>query len=552
MKKFTQIAGLAGALLVALGVVVSVVLQRLGPLVGAHLAVGGVLLVLGVVSNLAEIREALTRRGARIGPQVIAQGVLLLIIIGLINVVALKKDLVKDMTLRHLYTLGRATDGVMKGLPGEVEVIAFFPSGAYMEARQRLSLYELKFDTIKRLRFVDPDKNEDVARAEAVPLASGILFKHQRPGVGQGDDGDGGKPRENRVWITRFSEREITNAFIRVTRTTTPKVWFVTGHGEPGLDSDGPNGLSLLKQVLEGQGYEVETADLSIVSRIPEDIATVAVVGPSQALPENEISMIYYYLAQGGNALFFLDPALEPAAVSRLEKPLKSEFGLEYKHNVVFEPEKHMDGDRLGVWMVVTDFPNHEITEGMTQRRGVFYLSRSLYQGDANIPNVIVSPLARTTGDSYERLVDFRKAARIRNEEDYKEYFTGFMESERQPHEQSGPFALAYAVEKQYRPKAWERRKDKKETAKTRLVVTGTSTICRNLAIRIPFNEDFVVNCFNWLAGEKDLKFISSPKRPGTRLYLEERQKDLILYVSVMILPELFMIVGLAIWWRRR
>ena len=68
----------------------------------------------------------------------------------------------------------------------------------------------------------------------------------------------------------------------------------------------------------------------------------------------------------------------------------------------------------------------------------------------------------------------------------------------------------------------------------------------------MPYNYELVINAFNWLAGEADLKRIRTPKKGGTRLYLDEAQKNRILYVSVMILPEAFMILGLAAWWRRR
>jgi transcriptional regulator with GAF, ATPase, and Fis domain len=85
-----------------------------------------------------------------------------------------------------------------------------------------------------------------------------------------------------------------------------------------------------------------------------------------------------------------------------------------------------------------------------------------------------------------------------------------------------------------------------------RLVVMGTSTMCRNQSLPMPYNYELVMNCFNWLAGKKDLKNIRPPARTGTRIYLDRWQKDMILYVSVMILPEVIMIIGLGVWWRRR
>lgn len=534
MKKLTQIMGLAGLVILCLGAMVGLIQQKMSVFVSVQLVAGLGLSVLGLLSNIGEIRQWLSRRSVRMGPQVLLQGILLLVIIFFLNVLVQKFDLVKDFTRRHLFTLSPATDEVMANLPGTVKVIAFFPGGGPTEGRQRLQLYASQYSKMD-LRFIDPDKNEDVARAEEVPPQPGVLFKYQ----------------EKKVWITKYEESDLTNAFIKVTRTSSPRVWFTIGHGEPDLDSDGPNGLAFLRQMLEKQGYTPERIDLNTVNKIPDNVSMVALVGLGSSMTRQEVSVLDYYLGQGGNAIIFLDPVWEQGAITGLEAFLEP-YGIRPGWNLVFDPKNHLAGDQVGLSLVINDFSDHPITEGLTQPRAVFYMSRTLEQATGVRENITLYPLAKSSEDSYERLVDPRVLTTFTDEEERKKFIASIMEGRPGPSERRGPFTLAFAVTKDFELPAWKSDTGKTEKWQMRLVMLGTSTLCRNGSIFTPYNHELVMNAFNWLAGEDDLKVIRSPRRSGTRMYLDENQKNRVLYLSVMILPEIVMIIGLAAWWRRR
>lgn len=534
MKKFLQIAGLAGLAIVVLGVAVGLVQQRLGLVAILHLSVGAGLAITGALANAPEIKEALTKRSLRMGPQVLLQAILLFFILLFINVIVFRHGFIKDMTNRNLFTFSKATWEAMGHLPGDVEVIGFFPAGGPSEGRQRLGLYAARFDQVK-LRFVDPDKNEDLARSEGAPLQPGVLFKYG----------------EKKVWINKYEERDITNAFIKATRTTTPKVWFTTGHREPRLDSKDTNGLTALKQMLLAQGYNPETVDLSTLDKIPEDVSMVAVVGPSLRFSDHEIYVLDNYVGQGGNAIIFLDPAWENSTVTGLEN-FCLPFGVRVNRNLVFDPKHHMARDRPGIWIVVTDLHPHPITDGLSEPRAVFYLARSLEQTGMELESVEVNKLVMTSADSYEKLINPDVIGGFSTEARRSNYIKRIMESGPGPEDEQGPHILAFAIKKSFKPLKWKVDAGVDRARQMRIVIMGTSSVCRNMGIYTPYNYELVINAFNWLAGEKDLKFIKSPRRSGARIYLDDEQKDRILYVSVMILPETFMIIGLAVWWRRR
>lgn len=535
MKKLFQIAGLAGVLILSLGGVVWLVQQRMSSLATAHIILGAALLLIGIAANIAPILEFLKKRAARMGPQAFVQGVILLAILVLVNIVVMNNNWIKDFTRLRLYELRRATLEVCENLPADVEMLAFFPGGSAREARQRLLLYDGTFDRV-RTRFIDPDKNEDIARAENVPPYAGVLVK----------SGD------NRVYITNYEESDITNAIIKVSRSITPKALFTTGHGEAVLDSDGPNGMGALQGMLEDQGFETEQVDLATIDRIPEDVDVVAVIGPNQYFKDRDVEMLDYFMQRGGNALFMLDPVWELAAISGLEDRLIRNYGVTFYWNTLFEPEKKMAGDKLGVWMVIEDFKPHEITDGLSGKRGVFYLARGLDENAAGLRNSTATKLATSSAESYEKVPDIRSTAEMSTAEEYEAYVKEFLEREKNENEAVGAFALCYAVEKRHKNPMWERGENKGRRLKTRMVVYGTSTPARNITASMPYNYELMMNTFNWLSGEENLTFMKAPERTGSRIDLEQSQKDIILYVSVMILPEVFMIMGLAVWWRRR
>ncbi|MFO8058354.1 MAG: Gldg family protein [bacterium] len=531
MKKLSQIGGIIGIALVALGGTVGVVQGDLSLIAMVHLVLGGALLITALVINVRQIKEFVSKGSVKMGPQILIQGVLLLILLLFVNVIIFRHDYIKDFTSKRLFTLRPQTKLTLKKLPGKVDVMAFFPSGSFSEARQRLQIYG-NYPKVS-FRHIDPDKNEDLARTENIPREPGVLFKYK------------GK----RVWINKYNEQDITNALIKVTRETRPKVWFSTGHGEPSLESNAPNGLSSLSQMLTEQGYQAETVDLRTKEKIPPDVSMLALVGLDSHLTKNEIKILDKYLSRGGDAMILLDPVLEVGSVSGLEKFL-APYGVRAQWNLVRDRESRLAEDKTGLWLLAKDLNDkHPITEGLTQPSLVFYWTRSLTAKSVLPPRLSVKKLASSSPHSFAKYID-PSAYSEQSEEERSKALKKILNAEPRPEEKT-KHVLAYAVKKKPpQRKAWL---DEQETpSEMRMVVVGTSAICRNLSISMPYNWEFVINSFNWLAGEEDLKHIKSRQRGGTRIYLSRSQKNAILYVSVMIIPEVFMIIGLAVWWRRR
>src|SRR5439155_1023087 len=67
--------------------------------------------------------------------------------------------------------------------------------------------------------------------------------------------------------VTGPSEAELTGALIRISKDTKKRVLFLEGHGERGISDTEPGGLSIAKEALVKQGYDVAAVVLLPVSR---------------------------------------------------------------------------------------------------------------------------------------------------------------------------------------------------------------------------------------------------------------------------------------------
>jgi ABC-type uncharacterized transport system involved in gliding motility auxiliary subunit len=65
-------------------------------------------------------------------------------------------------------------------------------------------------------------------------------------------------------------------------------------------------------------------------------------------------------------------------------------------------------------------------------------------------------------------------------------------------------------------------------------------------------NGDLFLNAVGWLVGQEELVSIRSRSVRASRADLTPDAQVRVFYLSVLILPELLIAFGIAVWWRRR
>ena len=516
MKKITQITGVCGLVITALGLFARLIQGQGSLTITLHLVLGGLLLLIGILTNWAELGEALAKRRARYGSSAVIQLLLWLAVLGMVNYLGVRHDWFKDLTRSRLYSLNQPTLEILRHLPGPVEVTAFFQSDTYEDDRRRLELYAQASPRF-RLGFVDPDKHPEVAEKKSIAAYGTLLFEY------------GGKS----VRITQHEESDITNALVKTTRSGEKVIYFLSGHEEADPGSDDKAGLSILRKALEDQNYQTKGFFLNQAD-VPTDAAVVVIASPRIPLEDEEAAALEKYLDRGGSLLVMVDPLYE----TNLE-PVLERFNIALDQDMVIDEVHYLPSkDQIGISPICDDIRTHPTTENLEGKLLVFPRARSLHllRDPAGPPKS--QPLVFTSKEGYgeTNLAYLLDRGLVRHD----------------PEDISGPLLLAAAGIEIKALQPWQQQPGQPQVLQARLAAVGNSRFLRNGDITTYSNFLFALNLMNWLAGEEEYIFLPTAKRTGNRIFLSQNQKELIFYSTVLILPELLMILGVAIWWRRR
>ncbi len=522
MKKATQIIGWIGAVILGLGLLSRLIQQQGSLFISLHLALGAFFILTALLANLPEIRAYIAGRIAMVGSGAFLRILLVLVLLVIINIIIVRNDRSYDLTSRSLYSLSGETFKILEQLPAGVQITAFFQPDRFTDARKRLELYRERSDRID-LVFVDPDRHPEIVAQKAIEYlpAGSILFEC----MGQS------------TMITQNEEADITNALIKVTREESPVIYFLTGHGEADIDDKDKAGISILADSLRHQNYILK--NIYLTERVPEDAAALIIAGPGLPLQPPELEAIDYYITQGGKVLFLLDPVFtkeyQPYS-TRLESFLRG-YGIVPGVGVIVDPVYNYRRDTLGLSPLSREIREHPVTSGLENKPLVFFQARPFFQLTEGPEAGTWTELVLSSDKSYEEtnITElFEKQYVHKDNED-----------------PAGPFLIAAARFWRQNVPGWQQARGGRP-GETRLMVIGNSLFIRNGYIETYSNLHFALNAINWLAGEERMIHLRPKKRQASRIYLTRMQTDLVFYMSVLILPEILMIVGVGIWWRKR
>ena len=84
------------------------------------------------------------------------------------------------------------------------------------------------------------------------------------------------------------------------------------------------------------------------------------------------------------------------------------------------------------------------------------------------------------------------------------------------------------------------------------VVVVGDADFASNYLVAFQGNGDLFMNMVNWTAQQENLIAIRPKDPQDRRITLTEGQRSSIFYLTLIIIPGLFLVAGIATWWRRR
>lgn len=268
------------------------------PFMWVILAPGIAGLVLWLYLDRKAIFELFTMKSTKQGLNMGALVLIILFFLTIINYLGAKYYKTFDFSGNSINTLSDQSDKILKSLDGKLVVKFFYKNGAdrvdenKKAFRDLIKKYQDQSDKVQ-FEFVEMNENAQLSKDFGATKGPGEAFV----------DYKGNKNR-----IENYTEQDLTNAIIKVTRSTKKIIYFTEGHKERNSDQDkDESGVSNFKQMLEKNSYVVKTLSLASLPEIPADADAIAILGPEQNFQAAEIRALENYLEKGGSVLLALD-----------------------------------------------------------------------------------------------------------------------------------------------------------------------------------------------------------------------------------------------------
>ena len=475
------------------------------------LAVAGLGLAAGALLDPERIRRAWRTRQARYGSNALVLSVSVAGILLLLNIAAGRTPARWDLTEDREYSISPETVLVLAELPGQASLKGFYTAdmaSSRDNLRPLLDEFEIRSQGKLSYEFVDP--NED-------PLAA------EQYGVTR--DGSMVVILGERSEVVQFpSEQEITSALVRLANPGERKVYFLTGHGEPDLESLEDAGYGRIREAMAAKNYDVETLNLLAEHNVPEDALALVIAGPGRPLAESEIESLRTF-AEGGGALVVLIQPTEETNLGEADDPLAAylaeAWGVTLEDDVVVDLRSAQP-----LWVFAAQYASHAITDRL-QRVGTYYpIVRSLRIAQRGDLSLNVQPLVQTSDAAWGE-IDM-------------EALVNEGQADQDPAiDRPGPLVVAAVGEN--------------AVSQARLVVFGDSDFATNYHFFNYGNGDILANSIDWAAGQEGLIDLT-PRETTQRFVVPPTAlaQRVIMLVTVFLIPGIVLILGARTAWERR
>jgi len=441
-----------------------------------------------------------------------------------------------DLSPGRYYALSAATLNMLQQLNVPVQATVFLGVNHEMFSDVKRLLKEYEYASAKfTVEYVDPHR--DLARAKE--LAGQYNISEPEVIVFRANDRAKTVPvsematydyapllsGQPKVMTSFRGEQAFSSAIYSLIQDRKPVVYFLAGHGEQRIDDFGQHaGYSMIARLLEKGNIQPKTLHLSDSSSIPKDCDLLVITGQKKPLTHIEAEIIKKYLDGAGRLLLMADVGVETG----LEKTLEA-------WNIRLGLDRVVGATLTGRELLVNSYGDHPITERLKNMATIFNMPRSVqplapagqsFDQSADKPRVTI--LAAGSEDGWAEMTYYQNPPKFDAGIDHP-----------------GPVPVAVAVEKGNLPVDVE-------IKPTRLVVIGDSTFVSNGALLAGYPPDFFINALNWLLERSDAPTFT-PKIPSkVRLNIDRKRMQLAYIATVVIMPALIALIGLAVSLGRR
>ncbi|MEE3079003.1 MAG: Gldg family protein [Bdellovibrionota bacterium] len=419
-------------------------------------------------------------------------------VLALVNYIGVKKTYIFDMSDRKLNSLSDQTLKVLEyQVREEVEFIIFSSQNNRKRIVKFLELFKNYNQKIK-IEYYDPILRPDLTQKYGVVQAPSIVIKGKK---------------DKYIVVTDLRELAVTNGLIRLFREKDPILCFIK---DDIFTKTGETGYSNFFNLLNQSSFIVRQVDLLKEIEIPKRCNALLSWAMSRDLLDDEIKKIKDYYESGGIVVGTFSPMFKDDRHLKMRSLFKEEK-LFVQNDIVIDAKNNIAGSNGSAPFVATFDP---LTINIDKGQKVFFpLSNSVSSIDKNEDFI---PLASTSSNSWAEntLIEMLADSLKFDDKDIP-----------------GPIHMAGAIVNDKRPK---------------LVALGNSNLVSNKFIKFSTNFTFVLNIFHWIAGEDTLTSLNAVVFKEEPLFIGDTQRKLILFVSVIGLPIIFLFMAIFQYRRRR
>src|SRR5437867_439898 len=483
-------------------------------------------------------------RRFRIGFNVLAQILLVLFLIAMVNSLAFRHYKRWDFSRDQKYALSDKTKRFLNTLKGRMRITVFFAPNTPITADVQNLLTEYQYAGKGKIdiEHIDPERNLSRAKElfdkyKVVTDESLLVLDYdgrnktvkasEMADIDQSGMAFGEGPR-----VAAFKgEQAITSAMMDLVEGKKKILGYVTGHKEPSL-SEGTSPISVLKTFIENENIKFQELNLLDLDVIPADVKAVMIVGPQYDFSDREMKLLGDFWDKQGRILLLLDPA---AKTPRL-RGFANELGVK------------MNDDRLMAFLR-TGIQELALTRDVQAR----------FLGDSPITKRLADARALflggtssiTVGPDRVRAANIRVEQLIQAEKGYfaeKDYNTDDQVKLQADAKQSNAsLTIGAAVEK------GGSADQRVQVNSSRLVVVSNATFVQDNAItQDQQGLDFMSGSVNWLLSREQLIGIA-PKVPKPLTFsLNEDALRRLRWILLVFIPLVPAVIGSMVWWQRR
>ena len=428
---------------------------------------------------------------------------LLLILIFLLGYLGRENSIQWDISQNGRNTLSQASIEVLQKMKGPITVTIYAKAQDIQlgDIRKIISDFLTLYQRVKpdlEFTFIDPEEFPEASRKAGISVNGEMIVTFN------------GRSEH----LTIVNEQVFTNLLIRLLRSGEKLIMNLSGHGERKLNGRANHDLGEFGKQLTTKGLKFGTLNLAIAQDVPTNTNVLVIASPQVDLLKGEIDKILAYIDRGGNLLWLIDQE----SLHGLE-PLAEKLGLILTPGVVVDPQAQQLKAPI-TFALGANYGQHPITR--------------------NFSNITVFP--------FSRQINFNEREEWRNVSLIEVAQNGWVETGKleenvsfdEMYDVAGPVSIAAALSRTFQ--------DREQN----IVIIGSGHFLANTYLGNGSNLSFGINLINWLVNDESLITIQPQATLDSSLSLNKSTLTLIATSFLIIIPILFFVSGISVWWRRK